>query len=192
MHFLTSAVDLNGCPKDSLPEIALVGRSNAGKSSLINAIAGSRIAQVSNTPGKTRLLNFYQAEKFRWVDMPGYGFAARSASEKSQWVAMIEEFLRYRQNLRGLLIIMDIRRVWSDDERNILAWLEPRDLPSAVVATKTDKVNRSQVKKYLSDLSDESGAAAILPTSTLQKSGFAEVEDFVFSNWIKPSAEAKT
>lgn len=186
LRFLTSAADREGCPKDAQPEIALVGRSNAGKSSFINALANSRIAQVSNTPGKTRLLNFYQAPKYRWVDMPGYGFAARSSHERDDWIDMIEPFLSKRENLVGLLIIMDIRRVWSDDETNLLNWIAPRELPSAVVLTKADKISAAEKLEYVESVREESGLTAVLPTSTLKREGFAEVEEYVFKTWVKP------
>ena len=89
MQYLTSAVDLQGCPEGLVPEIALVGRSNAGKSTLINGLAGSKIAMTSSTPGKTRMLNFYSMPRYRFVDMPGYGFAARSGDERDASQDMI-------------------------------------------------------------------------------------------------------
>lgn len=183
---MTSAVNLQGCPSDTKPEIAIVGRSNAGKSSLINTIAGSRIAQVSGTPGKTRLLNFYQGPKYRLVDMPGYGFAARSGSEQREWQKMIESFLAERENLVGLLLVMDIRRDWSKDERSLLDWLRPRMLPAAVILTKADKLSRSAMLQRIREIRKDSGIEAVFASSALKKQGVDEIEEFIFQTWIKP------
>ena len=189
LQFLTSAVNLQGCPEDQVPEIAIVGRSNAGKSSLINAWAGARIAQVSATPGKTRLLNFYQGPHFRLVDMPGYGFASRSGSEQQSWRQMIETFLAARGNLIGLLLIMDIRRDWSGDEVDLLDWMQPRGLPSAVVLTKADKLSRTVILNRVRVIRQESGLDAVLAASALNKSGVKEIDDFVFQTWVRPLKE---
>jgi GTP-binding protein len=186
LRFLTSAVDLHGCPSDKVPEVAIVGRSNAGKSSLINGIAGSRIAQVSGTPGKTRLLNFYQFPRYRLVDMPGYGFAARSGSEQRDWTKMVESFLGKRDNLIGLLIVMDIRRDWSEDEDNLIDWLRPRMLPAAVVLTKADKLSKSAMLERVRAIKKQSGLESVIATSTLKKLGFNEIEGFIYETWVKP------
>lgn len=185
LRFLTSAVNLQGCPQDNVPEIAIVGRSNAGKSSLINGLANSRIAQVSSTPGKTRLLNFYQAPLFRLVDMPGYGFSARSGVEQASWQEMIEPYLARRENLMGLLVVMDIRRDWSRDEQNLMNWLAPRELPAAVIATKADKLSRSEVTQKVTLLRKHSHLESVFPASALKKQGFQEIDDLVFKVWIK-------
>jgi GTP-binding protein len=181
---LTSAVNLQGCPSDTVPEVALVGRSNAGKSSLINGLANSRIAQVSSTPGKTRLLNFYQGPKYRIVDMPGYGFSQRSGDEQRGWQSMIEPFLAARGNLVGLLIVMDIRRDWSEDEENLVRWISPRELPVAIAVTKIDKLSRSELLKREREIKTQSGVGDVRPTSALKKTGFLELEDFLYKNWI--------
>lgn len=185
LQFVTSAVQLQGCPEDSVPEVAIVGRSNAGKSSLINGLARARVAMVSGTPGKTRLLNFYQGPHYRLVDMPGYGFAARSNSEQKSWKDMVETFLAVRGNLTGLLVVMDIRRDWTRDEENFLRWISPRGLSAAIVLTKADKISRSAALQAKSKIQKTSGAAHIFATSALKKQGFAELEDFIFKSWIK-------
>lgn len=187
LQFLTSAVNLQGCPADTFPEVAIVGRSNAGKSTLINGLANSRIALVSATPGKTRLLNFYQGPKYRVVDMPGYGFAARSGSEQRSWQEMIESFLAVRGNLIGLLIVMDVRRKWTPDEGNLVRWMSPRGLPVAVVLTKADKLSRSNVLQKIKEIKQSSGTANVMATSSLRKLGYKELEDFIYNEWVKPA-----
>jgi GTP-binding protein len=189
LQFVTSAVNMQGCPADEVPEVAIVGRSNAGKSSLINGIANARIALVSSTPGKTRLLNFYQAERYRLVDMPGYGFASRSGNEQKSWQKMIEPYLAVRGNLVGLLIVMDIRRDWSEDEENLIRWISPRELPVAVILTKADKLSRSAMLQRVREIREQSGAEHVLATSALKKFGFQEIKDIVFHEWVKPLLE---
>lgn len=191
LQFLTSAVDLQGCPADSLPEIAIIGRSNAGKSTLINGVAGARIAMVSATPGKTRLLNFYSLPRYRWVDMPGYGFAQRGAEERDSWRDMIEPYLSSRGNLCGLLIVMDIRRSWSADEESLLHWLAPRELPAAVVLTKADKISSKAAQEKVEEIRRDSGLSGVLVTSSLKKAGYQEVEEYVFNHWVKPRLEGQ-
>lgn len=187
---MTSAVNLQGCPSDNVPEVAMIGRSNAGKSSLINGIANSKIALVSSTPGKTRLLNFYQAERYRLVDMPGYGFAARSGNEQVSWQSMVETYLAARANLAGLMVVMDIRRDWSIDEKNLLKWLAPRELPCAIALTKADKLSKGAALARLREIQKQSGVENILLTSAIKKEGYVEVEDFLYLKWIKPIHES--
>ena len=187
LKFVTSAVNMQGCPKDALPEVAIIGRSNAGKSSMINGIANSKIALVSGTPGKTRLLNFYQAERYRLVDMPGYGFAARAGDEQKVWQAMIENYLAARQNLTGLLIIMDIRRDWAEEEENLVKWMSPRDLPVAIILTKSDKLSKGEAIARQRQIQKAAGTAAVFVTSYLKKEGYNDVEDFIYLEWIRPA-----
>ena len=187
LQFVTSAVNMQGCPKDALPEVAIIGRSNAGKSSMINGIANSKIALVSGTPGKTRLLNFYQAERYRLVDMPGYGFAARAGDEQKVWQAMIENYLAARQNLTGLLIIMDIRRDWAEEEENLVKWMSPRDLPVAIILTKSDKLSKGEAIARQRQIQKAAGTSAVFVTSYLKKEGYNDVEDFIYLEWIRPA-----
>lgn len=173
-----------------MPEIAIVGRSNAGKSTLINGLAGSKIAMTSSTPGKTRMLNFYSMPRYRVVDMPGYGFAARSGDERDAWRDMIEPYLGAREALAGLLIVMDIRRDWSEDEEGLVRWLSRRDLPVCVVLTKADKVSRGEGLSRAQKLHRASGVEKVLITSSLNKQGFKEVEEYAYDAWIKPLVES--
>ncbi len=169
-----------------------MGRSNAGKSSLLNALANQKkLAMVSASPGKTRLLNFFDVDgKYRIVDLPGYGFAARSAEERSEWSEMVENFLTARRNLTGSLLIMDIRRDWTLDETHLLEWLMSRDLPMAVALTKSDKLGQSEIikrkVKLVADLKELNYISAeIFVVSSLKKKGCQQIEDFIFSSWIK-------
>jgi GTP-binding protein len=188
LMYMVSAVDLQGCPPGDQPEIAIVGRSNAGKSTLINGIAGSRIAMTSATPGKTRMLNFYSAPRYRLVDMPGYGFAARSGDEQVSWQEMIEPYLAARESLAGLIIVMDIRRDWSRDEENLIRWISPRGLPAIVALTKADKMSRGEALSRARAIQRASGVAHVMITSSLDKAGFKELEETAFDAFIREPA----
>lgn len=188
LKFVTSSIDLRGCPTDARPEVALIGRSNSGKSSLLNGIAQERVAMISSTPGKTRLLNFFDAgPNYRYVDMPGYGWSARGGEEHHSWKPMIEGFLGTRANLVGLLVLLDVRRNWTEDEGAFLAWLRPRGLPVAVVVTKTDKVTKSELQKKLTEIRRDSGVDDVFATSALKNTGFFDLEEFLFNEWVKPA-----
>jgi GTP-binding protein len=190
LKYVTSAPDLRHCPEDDKPEVALIGRSNSGKSSLINGMAQERVAQVSSTPGKTRYLNFFDAgESYRFVDMPGYGYSARGGEEHYAWKPMIEGYLGARGNLCGLLILLDVRRDWTEDEAQMVNWLRPRELPSAVVLTKTDKISRRELETRIRKIGLDSGLENVFATSSLKNTGFAALEDFVFKNWIQPHVQ---
>ena len=185
LKFLKSASDLTGCPEDLVPEVAIAGRSNAGKSTFINGLQGGAIAKVSGKPGKTRLLNFFEVgDNYRLVDMPGYGFASVSASEMKQWQSMIEGYLSLRGNLRGLILIMDIRRNWTQDEQMLVDFMSARELPSIVVLTKADKLKRGPGLQRKKKLESDSGLPCFL-CSQPKKQGFYEVENFIFDNWVE-------
>lgn len=188
IRFITSAADLSGCPTDEKLEIALLGRSNAGKSSFINALGGSgKLAQVSSTPGKTRLLNFFEVQKdYRLVDMPGYGWSARGGEEHMGFRTMIEAYLSARANLIGILVIMDIRRDWSKDEEELKAWLGPRKLPIVVVLTKADKMSRGEGLQRIKKIKQTSGIENVVAVSSSKREGFKELEEQMFTTLIKP------
>ena len=184
LKFLKSASDVSGCPQDNTPEIALAGRSNAGKSSFINGLHGSSIAKISGKPGKTRLLNFFEVgESYRLVDMPGYGFASVSAKEMKLWQEMIENYLSLRGNLRGLILIMDVRRNWTQDEQLLVDFMSARELPSVVVLTKADKLKRGPSLQRKKKIQNDSGLPCFL-CSHPKKQGFYEIEEFIFQNWV--------
>lgn len=131
----------------STPEIAMVGRSNVGKSSLINFLTNAKIAKTSSKPGKTRLINYFDINngQFYLVDLPGYGFALTSKSESEQWGKMIEGYLAGNENLKNILFLLDIRHRPSADDRKMLSYMVFYNIPFTVVATKCDKLSRSQV-----------------------------------------------
>lgn len=157
VDFVTSATRLNDCPAGDHPEVALAGRSNVGKSSLLNALTGrKKIARVSNTPGRTRLLNFFLVNgTFHLVDLPGYGFARVPPQVRRQWGQMIEEYLTRRRQLQGVILVVDVRHKPSADDKQMLHWLRHYSIPTAVVATKADKLSRSRALQNLKTVQAE-------------------------------------
>lgn len=185
IKFIKSAVEPGGYPDYLIPEVALTGRSNAGKSSFLNQFGRQLVAKVSNTPGKTRLINFFDVnEKYRFVDLPGYGFAKRSAEEEESWGPMVEDYLGQRPNLVGAILVMDCRRVWGSDEERLKEFLERRGVPLVIAATKIDKIRKQDIEKQMEYIQGRSHSP-VFPVSNLQKVGASEVEAFCFQNWIK-------
>jgi GTP-binding protein len=187
--YLKSAVFPQDYPQASRPEIALVGRSNAGKSSLLNSMcSGTAVAKISSTPGKTRLLNFFDVgEHYRVVDLPGYGFAARDRKEREMWAQMIHDYLEIRLCLKGLVLICDVRRTWSDDEQSILTLAQKKNLQVACVLTKIDKLGKSDLTKRLDQWEVDSNQekSFFSPISSLKNAGVKEFEKKMFEEWIK-------
>ena len=146
--FITSAVKLSQYPPDELSEFAFAGRSNAGKSSMINALLNrKRLVKISSTPGKTQLINFFLInEAFMFVDLPGFGYAKVPKSVKKKWGNMVETYLKQRQYLKGLVLLMDIRRLPRQEELDLLGWLDLYCLPAVIVLTKADKLSKSKQK----------------------------------------------
>lgn len=187
IEYLKSAVFAQDFPKANRPEIALTGRSNAGKSSFLNAISKRPVAKVSQEPGKTRLLNFFDVGKsYRIVDMPGYGFAKRATEEKESWGKMIEAYLVGRENLAGLILVMDIKREWSEDEELLADLMWSRGLPMCVVLTKADQLKKNEIENRLHKIQAQSTQDAIFAVSNVKKNGTDTVEDFIFKEWVKP------
>ncbi len=184
--FLKSGKVPKDYPFPYKPEVAIVGRSNAGKSSFINSLTGSKIAKVSQTPGKTRLLNFFDLnDKIYMVDMPGYGFATGNREEVDSWREMIETYLRERETLCGVVLIMDIRRDWSEEEEMLKVWFDHHDSNWALVLNKADKLSRTQMMQRQKLLSPNAGGAPVFVTSSLKSSGFEEVRNLMFKGWPK-------
>jgi GTP-binding protein len=155
-EFVTSAVDEAGFPKERLPELALVGRSNVGKSSLINALVRQKVARTSAAPGKTRLANFYRVAPdgpppFYLVDLPGYGYARGGEAAKREFDAIASEYFGAGQ-ARGVLHLVDSRHPGLDADRHAAEWLKRLGVPCFVVATKLDKLTRNERVKNVKEL----------------------------------------
>ena len=144
--FVTSATKPSQYPPAALPEIAFAGRSNVGKSSLINVLVNrKRLVKTSSTPGRTQLVNFFDInDELTFVDLPGYGYAKVPAAVKKKWGPMIETYLSGRDTLKGVVLILDIRRTPRQAEHDLLAWLEHYSISRILVLTKTDKLPKSK------------------------------------------------
>jgi GTP-binding protein len=140
--FVTSAATPDGFPPPTLPELAVVGRSNVGKSTLINALVGNAgLARTSRTPGRTRLLNWFEIDKkFHLVDLPGYGYAEVNKDLRESWRPLIETYLGKRTVLAGVLLLIDVRRGVQEEELDFIPWLAERAVPVVVALTKADKL----------------------------------------------------
>jgi GTP-binding protein len=145
-EFVKSAVQPEGYPPPNLPEIAFAGRSNVGKSSLINVLVNRRrLVKTSTTPGRTQLLNFFRInDRICFVDLPGYGYAKVPEAVRRSWGPMVEGYLSKRSCLRGVILILDIRRTPKQEELDLLNWLSDHRIPVKTVLTKTDKISKSR------------------------------------------------
>ena len=148
-EFVTSATKPSQYPPEGSPEIAFAGRSNVGKSSLINVLVNrKRLVKTSSTPGRTQLVNFFDINDYiTFVDLPGYGYAKVPASVRKKWGPMIETYLSGRNTLKGVVVILDIRRTPREEEHNLIEWLEHYAIPSILVLTKTDKLSKIKLAK---------------------------------------------
>ncbi len=148
-EFITSAVKTQQYPPSDLPEVAFAGRSNVGKSSLINKLVNrKRLVKTSSTPGRTQLINFFQVNgELSLVDLPGYGYAKVPAAVKKQWGPMIEAYLTHRPSLKGVVLLMDLRRTPREEEFNLLDFLHHHKIPTILVLTKADKLSKTKRKK---------------------------------------------
>ena len=148
VEFAGAATQPGGAPKLPYPEIAFAGRSNVGKSSLINRLLERKIARTSSTPGRTQQLNFFVVnEKFTFVDLPGYGYAKVSKQDRQHWRQLIEDYLVNARNLRGVIIIVDVRRGPEAEEEALCNFLAHHQRPFLIVATKSDKLKRAELEK---------------------------------------------
>lgn len=153
-EIVISAVSEKQYPQDKLPEIVLLGRSNVGKSSFINTlIRRKNLARTSSKPGKTQTMNFYQIEdRFRFVDMPGYGYARVSQKEREKWGKMIENYLHVRKNCAGVFLLVDARHEPTEDDELMFNWLVYYGMTPTVIATKFDKLTPMRQKKALNNI----------------------------------------
>lgn len=161
-RFLSSAAELAQFPRDTGAEVAFAGRSNAGKSSAINAILGRRgLARTSRTPGRTQLVNFFAlAEGRRLVDLPGYGYARVSEATRRHWGELLTRYFRERRSLAGLFLIIDARRRLTDHDRRMLAFAADCGLAVEILLTKADKLSRAEAARALARVAGEVGEGA--------------------------------
>ena len=178
-----SAVKKEQYPDDGLPQIAFVGRSNVGKSSSINTLLNrKKIARVSQTPGKTRTINFYKINsEFYFVDLPGYGYAKLSKEEKSSWGKVMEEYFINSKNLIHVFILVDIRHEPKEDDVLMLDFVRNYGIPVSIIATKSDKVTRNDaaISKRTIKSKMKLEGERILPISALKKTGVEEIWNHV-------------
>jgi GTP-binding protein len=174
IRFLLSAASAQQFPPDVGSEVAVAGRSNAGKSSAINAITQrNSLARSGKTPGLTQLVNFFELQQDqRLVDLPGYGFAKVPPKVQAHWHQLVGEYFATRNSLSGLLLIVDVRRGLKDGDRALLDWSARRELPVHVLLTKSDKLTRNEARKELGSAASELGAGASVQLfSSLNKEG---------------------
>lgn len=166
-NFLISAEKLSQCPDYPFAEFPLLGRSNVGKSSFINALANNKkIAKTSNTPGKTRLINFFNfSDKFIVADLPGYGYAKVSKEAQAKWQKYLEEYLLNRKQITSLIQFIDARHEIQKNDFQMRKWVEAYNLPIFTVVTKIDCIQRGKIQKVLADVKKEFGGD-VLPFSS--------------------------
>ena len=177
-EFIVGAANPTQFPPEKQPEFAFLGRSNVGKSSLLNRLAGgSKGAFTSSRPGCTQQINFFDVEgKLRLVDLPGYGYARAPRAVRDEWAELIENYLRVRQALRCCICILDIRRGWMDSDRQLREWLEYHGRSFLVVATKADKLrNSSQITREISRIQGEVPGRDVLAVSAQTGQGVKEL-----------------
>lgn len=173
-----TAVRPDQFPENERIEVAFVGRSNVGKSSMINAMLNRKsLVRTSGSPGKTRTINFFEVEgKWYFVDLPGYGYAKISRSESEKWGAMVEGYLKERPQLLTLVLLLDIRHEPTKNDKMLYEWCKYYELPIVLVATKSDKLKRSQLQKHTAMIRRSLGAdEMVLPFSSLNRSGREEL-----------------
>lgn len=165
-NFIVSAEKLSQCPETDLPEFPLLGRSNVGKSSFINALANNKkLAKTSNTPGKTRLINFFNfSEKFIIADLPGYGYAKVSREAQAKWQKYLEEYLLNRKQIKSMIQFIDARHEIQKNDYQMREWINNYNLPIFTVVTKIDCISRGKIQKTISEVKKEFGGQ-VLPFS---------------------------
>ena len=185
-EFITSSANLNQCPKPDFPEFAFIGRSNVGKSSLINMLTGRKaLAKVSSKPGKTQLINhFLINDNWYLVDLPGYGWAKVAKTEKEKWGIMIHDYIMARENLVCLFVLVDSRLEPQKIDVEFINWLGEKGIPFSIIFTKSDKQSKNKTqsniaryKRYLKQYWDE--LPKIFITSSVMKEGRNNILDYI-------------
>lgn len=200
-EYVTSAVSKKTCPEERLPEIVFVGRSNVGKSSLINSLTNRKsLARTSGTPGKTQTINFFRVElkifpdprllnpvPFYLVDLPGYGYAKTSKTNRKLWAKFIDEYLSSDRDIKFVCQLIDMRHPPQESDLKSFASLVEKNLPVLVVATKSDKIGKTQRQKHLDAIKNSLGvdAESILPYSSAKNEGRSELLDVIANSLIK-------
>ncbi len=183
-------------PETEHIEIAFAGKSNVGKSSLINSLMNRKsLARTSATPGKTQTINWYNINKELYlVDLPGYGYAKVTQSEKEKWGKLIEKYLHGSQQLKAVFLLIDIRHDPGSNDKLMYQWVLDQGFQPIIIATKLDKINRSQVQKHLKMLRNGLQlipGTKIFPVSSLSKQGREEIWEYIETEFVIPAREAK-
>ena len=181
--FMGSYHSYEDLPTDTGSEIAFCGRSNCGKSSVLNAITNNKkLAKTSKTPGRTQSINVFKIDKdknYKIIDLPGYGYAKVSKSMRADWGISIDNYLNKRKSLKALVIIMDIRHPFKDDDLTLINWCEAKDLPLIILLNKSDKLSKNKANheklKALEVLKDLSTESVVISTSATKKDGVKEL-----------------
>ena len=195
-EYVTSAVSKKTCPEELLPEIVFVGRSNVGKSSLINSLTNRKaLARTSGTPGKTQTINFFKVtlkisedrREFYLVDLPGYGYAKTSKTNRKLWAKFIDEYLSSRRDIKFVCQLIDMRHPPQESDLKSFASLVEKNLPVLIVATKSDKLGKTERQKHLDTIKNSLGidAESILPYSSIKNEGRSELLDVILNSLIK-------
>lgn len=188
--FVVSVADKKNIPNFNVPEIAIAGKSNVGKSSLINYLTNQKkLAKTSSEPGRTRLLNYFEINngKYYFVDLPGYGFAKVSKTEKAKWGDLIETYLSTSPNLKNVFVLVDVRHEPTQDDLIMIDYLYKTSTPFTIIATKADKLSKQQIRKALVTISSTTGVGIdnVIVTSVQARIGKEQVEsriDQILSN----------
>jgi len=184
-EFICSTTEVNKCPSDGRIEYAFIGRSNVGKSSLINAIVNKKIAKTSSLPGKTRLMNYFLINnEFYFVDLPGLGYAQRSKDEIRKWQRMIREYILNRKTLVTLFMLIDIRIPIQKIDLDFMLWLGINKIPFVIIFTKIDKLSKNELGRNLFEYKKElekywSQLPNIITTSSKNKNGIEEIKAYI-------------